>query len=81
MENSNIINIKDFKKNNNKIIFLEKIKTALKKGWAGSTQEKNDFIELIEESESGDEEAFKMLENVFQFNPSFKKETGLFKNV
>ena len=65
----------------NKQIFLEKVKTALKNGWAGSTQEKNNFNELIQESESGDEEAFKMLENVFKFNKDFKKETGAFKNV
>ncbi|CAB4164513.1 hypothetical protein UFOVP831_45 [uncultured Caudovirales phage] len=35
----------------------------------------------VELAEAGDQDADHLLKNNFQFNPSFKKETGLFKNV
>ena len=81
MENSNIINIKDLRKNNNKIIFLEKVKTALKNGWSSNVYESYHWLELVDEAEKGDQDALTLLRAEFKYNESFKSKTGAFKNV
>ena len=62
-------------------LFFIKVENALKNGWAGSTQETNNFTDLLLEARNGDAEACGMLKNVFKPNPAFKKETGVFANV
>ena len=62
-------------------LFFKKIENALKNGWAGSTQETNNFTDLLIEARNGDAEASEMLKNVFKPNPAFKKETARFANV
>jgi hypothetical protein len=62
-------------------LFFIEVEEALKKGWAGSLQETSNFADLIEEARNGDAGACGMLRNVFNPNPSFKKETARFKNV
>jgi len=62
-------------------IFLNEVEKALENGWAGSTQEKNNFKDIIKEVRDGDASACEMLRNVFKPNESFKKETARFKNV
>jgi len=62
-------------------LFFIEVEEALKEGWAGSTQEKNNFKDIIEEARYGDAGACISLRNVFKPNPAFKKETARFKNV
>lgn len=62
-------------------LFFVKVENALKHGWAGSTQETNNFTDLLIEARNGDAEASEMLKNVFKFNKDFKKQTGVFANV
>ena len=61
--------------------FYKKILTVLKNGWAGNEQEKNYWLELVEESKQGDIDALSQLKAEFKFNSAFKKETGIFKNI
>jgi hypothetical protein len=68
-------------KNKDNEIFLNEVEKALENGWAGSTQEKNNFKDIIKEVRDGDAGACEMLRNVFKPNYAFKKETGAFKNV
>lgn len=65
----------------NKQIFLEKIKTALNKGWSSNESEKKYWLDLIRETENDNLEAQTLLQDEFKFNENFKKETGVFKNV
>jgi hypothetical protein len=62
-------------------LFFIEVEEALKKGWTSSLEETSNFTDIIEEARNGDASACVMLRNVFNSNPSFKKETARFANV
>ena len=62
-------------------IFFTKVEKALEKSWSSNDEEKNYWLELLAEARNGNEGSLILLRSEFKFNESFKKETGVFKNV